>query len=104
MSGGLTSMLKDGFPVTIAKLSTPRVAFPRILKSFGSFNLTVESSGTGIVNTVSDKDAYVAVRLLGPCVTTPEPVVSSAAGTLHRLAAAATIMALAVAPTLRMGW
>src|SRR5437016_8233292 len=97
-------MLKDGFPVTIAKLSTPGMAFPMILKSFGSFNLTVESSGAGIVNAVSASDAYVAVRLLGVCVTIPEPVVSSASGTFHRFAAAATIMALAVAPTLRMGW
>ena len=97
-------MLKDGFPVTIAKLSTPGVPFPMILKSFGSFSFTVESSGTGIVNAVSASDAYVAVRLLGVCVTTPEPVVSSAADTFHRFAAAATIMALAVAPTLRIGW
>ena len=50
-------MLKDGFPVTMAKLSTPRLDFPMILKSFGSFSFTVESSGTGIVNAVSASDA-----------------------------------------------
>ena len=97
-------MLKDGLPVTIAKLSTPGVGFPMILKSFGSFSLTEDSSGTGIVSAVCASDAYVAVRLVGVCVTIPEPVVTSEAGTFHCFAAAATIMALAVAPTLRIGW
>src|SRR5215471_5642720 len=98
MFGGLTSTLKLGFPVTMAKLSMPLVDLPMILKSFGSFSFTEESSGTGMVNAVSASDAYVAVRLLAACVTIPEPVVNSAAGTFHFFAAAATIMALAVAP------
>ena len=34
-------MLKDGFPVTMAKLSTPRLDFPMILKSFGSLSFGV---------------------------------------------------------------
>ena len=50
-------MLKLGFPVTIAGLSTPRMFFPMILKSFGSFSFTEARSGTGMVSAVSASEA-----------------------------------------------
>jgi hypothetical protein len=34
--GGSTSMLNDGWPVTMAALSTPLIGLPMILKFFGS--------------------------------------------------------------------
>ena len=45
MPGIVKSMLKIGLPVTIARLSTPGIGLPMILKSFGSFRVTVLSSG-----------------------------------------------------------
>ena len=43
--GGFTSTLNTGLPVTICKLSTPGSGLPMILKSFGSFSLTIASAG-----------------------------------------------------------
>ena len=36
MPAGSTSMLNDGLPVTMARLSTPLIGLPMILKFFGS--------------------------------------------------------------------
>src|ERR1043166_10093850 len=103
MPGGATSILNAGFPVTIARLSTPSTRVPRILKSFGSFNLISVIAIGGMATAASEREAYVAVRLDGVCVTMPEPVVNSVAGTFQRFAAAAIIMARPAAPTLRIG-
>jgi len=92
MPGSVKSMLKIGLPVTTAGVSTPRVGLPMILKSFGSFSGTVLRAGTGIFAASAPSSPYVALRLLAACITLPDAVVNSVAGTLQRAAAAARIV------------
>src|SRR2546423_13676073 len=103
MPGGFTSTLKDGFPVTIAMLSTPGTRVPRILKSFGSFSLMSVTAIGGIFNAAAAKEAYVALLLVRACFTIPEPVVHSLSGTFHCFAAVETIIMRAEAPICRIG-
>ena len=60
MPGTVTSMPKIGSPVTICGLSTPPIGWPMILKSFGSFSVTVFRSGGGTFAAASASWPYVS--------------------------------------------
>ena len=94
-----------GRPVTMSRLSTPRMRLPMILKSRGFLSTASAAarSGVGCVSAREASDAYVAVRFDAACFTMPLPVVSSLTGTFHCCAAAAfSISSRPPAPTSRM--
>ena len=91
-----------GLPVTMSGLSTPGTRVPTIVKSLGSLSGTLAMSGGVIAAALSASSPYVARRPLARCVTAPDAVLSSAAGTPHIAAAAATSMWRAAAPVRRM--
>ncbi len=103
MPGTVTSMPNSGLPCTTSGLSTPRTDVPMILKSFGSLSRTAEGSGGVSVAAAAASSPYVSLRPLDTCVTAPDAVRSSLAGTPQALAAARTIISRPAAPTRRSG-
>ena len=96
--GRRTSIVNIAVPFTLAGTSILGTRVPISVNCDGSFNATpVGTSSLPAASASSPKAALLPDAWL----TTPLLTVISAAGTLHCLAAAATSMALAVAPTVR---
>ncbi len=99
MPGSFTSIVNCALPLVFARLSWRGTRLPINLNCFESLSFT--SAGTGIAAAFSASSPKLAFR--PPlCETTPFATLISAAGTCQVSAAAATSMARAVAPALRL--
>ena len=99
-AGQLDVMVNTALPLVLALLSVRATRLPISLKSFGSFSLT--SDGTGWRAASAASAPNVVRRDDARCVTTPLLTVMASAGTFHSCAAAATSMARAAAPAVRI--
>src|SRR5688572_33336791 len=88
-----------GWPVTMARLSTPVFALPMMVKSAAGLSGTDAMSGAVIFAAVAASWPYVIDRLLARWRTEPDAAEHSFAGPPHVCAAAATNIRRTDAPT-----